>query len=241
MVRNGIKTNYDAEMDDISANGASKSIWISTPRKYCNACRTPSISEYGPVATYNIQHRSSILPRVSYCQVKFQINANVTFIFPWQNNYCINILLILYRNGQNSDVIGAVETSNISGCLRKDSTRIVCSNCRKEVFTRVEGKITGSGIMWVICCFCFGNLIVAILLLCDDGIREFTHYCPSCNAMAGKYSPSFSGGVICFFILITVGIIALDIWLFLKFIMPFIHLSSAVADNMHHIMKIHSY
>ena len=158
----------------------------------------------------------------------------------------MNKLLIFYRNGQNSDIIGAVETSNVSRCLRKDSTRIVCSNCRKENFTRVEGKISGSGMMWVICCCCVGNLIVSLLLFCDDGIREFTHYCPSCNAMAGKYSPSLSGGVFCFFILITVGIIALEIWLFLRFIMPFfatmqlMQLTSGVVDNVYHIIKINS-
>ena len=118
---------------------------------------------------------------------------------------------------------------NVSGSLRKHTTRIVCKNCRKENFTRVEGKVSGHGMQWAIACCCVGNLYLSLLVFCIDGFREFTHYCPACNAMAGKYNPSFSGEVSCVLLLIVVGIIALEILLVVRYLVPFLEFSSSMG------------
>ena len=130
-------------------------------------------------------------------------------------------VIIFYRYGQNQAIIGAVETGNVPiAKLEKHSVRIACSNCQMENFTRVKGKISGNGMMWAICCCCFGSWLLSLLVLCMDVFREFTHYCPSCNSIAGKYRPPLSGGLICLFILIAVGVIASEILFFALFFIP---------------------
>ena len=116
-------------------------------------------------------------------------------------------LKVFYRDGQNSDMIGAVETGNVK--LEKHSTRIVCSNCRKENFTRVEKKVSRDGMIWASCCCCIGSCYLSLLVLCIDVFREFIHYCPSCNSIAGRYKPSPSQGVGCLLFLIAMGILLL--------------------------------
>ena len=109
-------------------------------------------------------------------------------------------------------MIGEVEAGNGEiAKLEKHSAGITCRNCRRENFTRVESKVSGNGMAWAICCCCFGTWLLSFLVFCMDGFREFTHYCPSCNSIVGMYKPSFSGGMICLLILITLGVIAVEI------------------------------
>ena len=134
---------------------------------------------------------------------------------------CANEHISFYRYGQNPSTLEAVETGNFPiDKLEKESARILCKKCRRRTFTRVEGKVSDYwGYAWVICCCCFGLWPLSFLVLCMDVLREFIHYCPSCNSIAGKYRPPVSGGMICLFILITVGVIAYDI-LVVLFLIP---------------------
>ena len=118
---------------------------------------------------------------------------------------------------------------NVSGSLGKHTTRIVCNNSRKENFTRVESKVSWHGMQWAIACCCLGNFYLSLLVFCINGFRKFTHYCPACNAMAGKYNPSFSGEVSCVLLLIVVGIIALEIWLVVSYLVPFLEFYSSMG------------
>ena len=110
-------------------------------------------------------------------------------------------------------MMGQVEARNGPiARLEKHSVRMVCTNCQKEVFTDVRNKISRRGVLWAILCFCFlGNFILSLLVLCMDVFKEFTHYCPSCNSIAGRYMPPLSGGVICLFICLIVGSIIIEI------------------------------
>ena len=109
-------------------------------------------------------------------------------------------------------MIGQVEAPNVPiAKLEKHSVRMVCSNCHKEVFTDVRNKISKRGVLWAILCFCFGGFYLSLLVLLMDVFKEFTHHCPSCNSIAGRYMPPLSGGVICLFICLIVGSIIIEI------------------------------
>ena len=109
-------------------------------------------------------------------------------------------------------MIGQVQAQNIPiAKLEKHSVRMVCSNCHKEVFTDVQKKISKRGVLWAILCFCFGGFYLSLLVLFMDVFKEFTHHCPSCNSIAGRYMPPLSAGVICLFICLIVGAITIDI------------------------------
>ena len=109
-------------------------------------------------------------------------------------------------------MIGQVEARNVPiAKLEKHSVRMVCSNCHKEVFTDVKKKISKRGILWAILCFCFGGFYLSLLVLLMDVFKEFTHHCPSCNSIAGRYMPPLPAGVICLFICLIVGAITIDI------------------------------
>ena len=95
--------------------------------------------------------------------------------------------------------------------LEKHSVRMVCSNCHKEVFTDVRNKISRRGVLWAILCFCFGGFYLSLLVLFMDVFKEFTHYCPSCSSIIGRYIPPLSGRVISLFICLIVGSIAIEI------------------------------
>ena len=109
-------------------------------------------------------------------------------------------------------MIGQVEAPNVPiAKLEKHSVRMVCSNCHKEVFTHVQKKISKRGVLWAILCFCFGGFYLSLLVLFMDVFKEFTHHCPSCNSIAGRYMPPLPAGVICLFICLIVGAITIDI------------------------------
>ena len=132
--------------------------------------------------------------------------------------------------GQNPTTLEAVERGNFPiDKLEKESARILCKKCRRRTFTRVESRVSNNGRVWAVCCGCFGIWPLSFLVLCMDVFREFIHYCPSCNSIAGKYRPPFSGGMICLFILITVGVIAFDILVVLHLIQSMQH--SEIQDR----------
>ena len=110
-------------------------------------------------------------------------------------------------------MIGQVEAQNVPiAKLEKHSVRMVCSNCHKEVFTDVKNKISKRGVLWAILCCCFlGCFYLSLLVLCMDVFKEFTHYCPSCSSIIGRYIPPLSGRVNSLFICLIVGSIAIEI------------------------------
>ena len=127
-------------------------------------------------------------------------------------------------------MIGQVEAPNVPiAKLEKHSVRMVCSNCHKEVFTDVKKKISKRGILWAILCFCFGGFYLSLLVLLMDVFKEFIHYCPSCRSIIGRYIPPLSGGVICLFICLIVGAIAIDT-LFICLYVFFYVLSDDIAS-----------
>ena len=95
--------------------------------------------------------------------------------------------------------------------LEKDSVKVRCMNCSAEQFTRVDSKISSNGIAWaVLCCFC-GSWLLSLLVLCMEGFREFIHYCPSCNAIVGTYTPTFSGGLMCLLVFLSILVVGMQI------------------------------
>ena len=115
---------------------------------------------------------------------------------------------------------GPVEGTNY--ILEKNPVQVRCTNCRRDNYTRVENKISGNGMAWAIICCCFGSWLLSLLVLCVDGFREFLHFCPSCNSMVGTYKPKFSGGFICVLILLTIGVVALQILIIMFYVIPMI-------------------
>ena len=99
--------------------------------------------------------------------------------------------------------------------------------CQKEVSTRVEQKVAGEGKAWACVCFCIGGCLLSLLVLCMDGFKEFCHFCPSCNLFVLSYRPEFSGGKrqnieLCLLILLTIGIIAIQIFVLIFYIFPMV-------------------
>ena len=143
---------------------------------------------------------------------------------------CFSIY-IFYRQGRNTAIIDKIESGNVQiANLKKHSVKIFCSNCQKENFTRVESNVSGDGKKWAICCCCFGSLWLSFLVFCLDGFREFTHYCTSCNANTGTHKPSFSGGVICLLILLTLVVIGVQVLIVVFYLTPMIQ---TMIDNIH--------
>ena len=121
-------------------------------------------------------------------------------------------LIPFYRHGENAAMIGEVEAENGRiARLEKHSVKMICSNCQEEIFTGVEKKISRRGLLWAVLCFCFLSFYLSILVLFMDVFKEFTHYCPSCSSIIGRYIPPLSGRVISLFICLIVGSIAIEI------------------------------
>jgi hypothetical protein len=91
----------------------------------------------------------------------------------------------------------------------EDSVLARCTNCQKENFSRVESKVASNGMVWAILCCCFGSPLLSLLVLCMEGFREFSHYCPSCNSIIAIYKPKFSSVKICLLVLGTLMLLAL--------------------------------
>ena len=94
--------------------------------------------------------------------------------------------------------------------LEKVSVHTRCKTCRNEIYTRVEGKVSQNGIAWAILCCCFGSFLLSLLVFCLDGFKVYRHFCPSCNAFIGEFSPQMSTGMkilLAFLSLLCVGLI----------------------------------
>ena len=103
--------------------------------------------------------------------------------------------------------------------LDKFSVKVRCNNCSQEQFTRVDSKVSSGGIMWAICCCCFGSWLLSLFVLCLDGFKEFTHYCPSCNALVGVYNPTLSGGQVWMLVCLSILIIGIQVTLVVAYLM----------------------
>ena len=121
-------------------------------------------------------------------------------------------LIPFYRHGEHAAMIEGVKAENGRiARLEKHSVKMFCSNCQREIFTGVEKKISRRGLLWAVLCFCFLSFYLSLLVLFMDVFKEFTHYCPSCSTIIGRYIPPLSGRVIALFICLIVGSIAIEI------------------------------
>ena len=127
-------------------------------------------------------------------------------------------------------MIGKVEAGNERiARLEKHSVIMICRNCHREIFTSVEKKISRRGVLWAVLCCCFLSFYLSLLVLFMDVFKEFIHYCPSCSSIIGRYIPPLSGGVICLFICLIVGAIAIDTLLICLYVFFYV-LSDDIAS-----------
>merc|ERR1719270_1220550 len=99
--------------------------------------------------------------------------------------------------------------------LGSESVHTVCKNCYKEISTRVDSSISGTGWAWaIICCFC-GSWIASCLVNCLPGFRKYTHSCPSCNILIGEVEPEHSGRHMAIIAISVLLVIALIVAVFL--------------------------
>ena len=116
--------------------------------------------------------------------------------------------------------------------LGKESTKIRCAFCQTENFTRVEKKISKSGIIWGVSCLICGSWLLALLVLLLDAFRDFSHFCPNCNSNIGIYKPVFSNGWIALLVLLGIGTILLNITFIIIFlVLPNIYLDDDVSTK----------
>jgi len=174
----------------------------------------------------NSAHISGTYPRtVPYSQ----IDSNQLYALPPSYNVA-TINQIETGNMPQYGFNGSYDTGNILNAhvegtkgrqeIGKDSVMVRCSNCQRDNFTRVESKVSSNGMLWAILCCCFGSWLLSLLVLCMEGFREFFHYCPSCNSVIAIYKPKFSSGLICLLVLMSVGIIALQILVVIFVLLP---------------------
>lgn len=105
----------------------------------------------------------------------------------------------------------------------KEPVRAKCQHCTAEIFTRVDNRISSGGKCWAILCCCLGSWLLSFLVLCMDGFKEFTHFCPSCNRYLATYNPTFSGGAILGLILLTILVIGFQAAFFFFYVLPMIN------------------
>ena len=121
--------------------------------------------------------------------------------------------------GQCVEFRGVIDSSANTE-LKTESVMVNCKQCKRENFTKVENKVHSNGIAWAIICCCCGSWLLSLLVLCMDGFKEFTHYCPSCNAVIGIYKPKFHGGQIIMLILFSIGMVILQFLFIIYVVMP---------------------
>jgi len=108
----------------------------------------------------------------------------------------------------------AVDLAHVQ-VLGSESVRTVCKNCYKEISTRVDSSISGTGWAWaIICCLC-GSWIASCLVNCLPGFRKYTHSCPSCNILIGEVEPEHSGRHMAIIAISVLLVIALIVAVFL--------------------------
>ena len=108
------------------------------------------------------------------------------------------------------------------GPLEKFPAITTCYGCLQQVSTNVEKNINGGGWIWaILCCLC-GSWLLSFLVMCLDCFHEWCHYCPRCNAKLATYSPPASCGMISLIAFLTLGIIALQVLVFIYYVLPMI-------------------
>ena len=98
--------------------------------------------------------------------------------------------------------------------LEKVTVHTRCKACRNEIDTRVEGKVSKKGIAWAILTCCFVNCFLSLLVLYLDGFKVYRHFCPSCNAFIGEYSPQMSTGMKVFLVFLSLFLVGLTSFVF---------------------------
>lgn len=78
---------------------------------------------------------------------------------------------------------------SILPAMTKYPTITKCTFCNSTVETFVERKINRRGWTWAIFCI-FGCFLFSFLARCLDSFSDWTHTCPNCKRIIGKYSPS---------------------------------------------------
>ena len=139
--------------------------------------------------------------------------------------FCRNMPQYGFNGSYDTGIISKADVEGTKGNeeIGKNSVMVRCSNCQRDNFSRVESKVSSNGMVWAILCCCFGSWLLSLLVLCMEGFREFLHYCPSCNSIIAIYKPKFSSGLICLLVLMTVGIIALQIVMIIFVVLPRFH------------------
>jgi len=131
------------------------------------------------------------------------------------------------KNISNSNVEGGNGLEGVS----KLSVMVRCTICQKENFSRVESKVSSNGKVWAILCCCLGSWLLSLLVLWMEGFKEFHHYCPACNSMIATYKPKFSPALIGLLVLLTVGVIALQITLIILYVVPTVQQISNLSGH----------
>ena len=88
--------------------------------------------------------------------------------------------------------------------------QIQCTNCRELITTRLESSVRAEGWVFAICCclLFLGCGVPCLLVCCLPGFRQYTHYCPLCNAILWTDKPEHSRCNIALLIILSLIIIA---------------------------------
>ena len=86
--------------------------------------------------------------------------------------------------------------------------QIQCNNCHELVTSSVESSLRAQGWGFAICCLFFACGLPSFLVCCLPGFRQYTHYCPLCNALLWTDKPGHSRGHIALLIILSLILIA---------------------------------
>jgi len=95
-----------------------------------------------------------------------------------------------------------------------------CHNCKLQVSSNVEKKLSSGGWAWAILCCCCGSWLLSLLVLCMDCFSDYIHYCPRCMNKLAIYSTEASLGTKCLLTLASIGVIALQVVIIVVYILP---------------------
>ena len=141
-----------------------------------------------------MNHQKSIIKKCNVPYTSFQNTPD------WEakSNESTNSVTVKKLNTQEDlalnmkyDEHGEMETMAVSilPAMTKYPTITKCTNCNSTIETFVERKINRRGWTWAIFCI-FGCFLFSFLARCLDSFSDWTHTCPNCKRIIGKYSPS---------------------------------------------------
>ena len=107
--------------------------------------------------------------------------------------------------------------------LGKFSAQTNCTSCNLHVTTNVDKKLSSGGWTWAILCCCCGSWLLSLLVLCMDNFWDYIHYCPRCTKKIATYSPEMSCGIKCLLVFASIGIIALQIFIVVIYLLPMMY------------------